>query len=159
MTPALARHSRFTWVLVCWVTLGSALAPMPSAAAETLPAEVRGHVAKLENALDAWNVAEATAELDRLEKTAKVDEDVLHYYRGRIAFEEGRYADAIQELSEAGVEDQAGSYLRLAKETEKVVSKHLKVESEHFVFFYPPGKDALLAPHALETLEAARTAL
>jgi hypothetical protein len=33
------------------------------------------------------------------------------------------------------------------------------VESEHFVFLYPKGKDAVLAPYALEALEAQRAAL
>lgn len=36
---------------------------------------------------------------------------------------------------------------------------HLKAESEHFIFLYPPGKDAVLAPWALEALEAQRAAL
>jgi tetratricopeptide (TPR) repeat protein len=33
------------------------------------------------------------------------------------------------------------------------------VESEHFIFFYPPGKDEILVPYALETLEATHRAM
>lgn len=57
------------------------------------------------------------------------------------------------------MEDSAGSYLRLAKDTLGVVGTHQRIESAHFIFLFPPGRDAVLGPYALETLEAIRTAL
>ena len=38
-------------------------------------------------------------------------------------------------------------------------SDHERAESDHFIFLYPKGKDEVLAPYALETLEAQRAAL
>ena len=62
-------------------------------------------------------------------------------------------------LELAGVEDKPGSYLRLAKDTLAITRDHERAESEHFIFLYPKGKDAVLAPYALEALEAQRAAL
>ncbi|HEX4803965.1 MAG TPA: hypothetical protein VFV14_10650, partial [Myxococcaceae bacterium] len=83
----------------------------------------------------------------------------LQYFQGRIAFEEGRYAEAEQLFTSAGLDDKPGSYLRLAKDTKKITEGFQRAESEHFVFFYPKGKDEILAPYALETLESIRQAL
>src|SRR5690606_35090689 len=44
---------------------------------------------------------------------------------------------------------------RLASDTHEITKNHQRQESEHFVFLHPPGKDEILAPWALETLEAA----
>ena len=52
------------------------------------------------------------------------------------------------------MEDKPGSYLRLAKDTPTITGDHEKAESEHFIFLYPKGKDAVLVPYALEALEA-----
>ena len=121
-------------------------------------ADVRGRVKALEELLDDEDYAGARAELDRL-REEHADNESFDFFAGRVAFGEGRYADAVSSLELAGVEDRPGSYLRLARDTLAITRDHERAESEHFVFFYPRGKDAILAPYALEALEAQRAAL
>ena len=60
----------------------------------------------------------APRELDRAASSDVPDERAARRTsQGRVAFEEGRYADAVALLEQAGVEDKPGSYLRLAKDT------------------------------------------
>ncbi|MFN0064160.1 MAG: peptidase MA family metallohydrolase [Myxococcaceae bacterium] len=112
----------------------------------------------LEEVLSTGDLQEARRLLSRL-KSAGAEPDVVSFFEGRLAFEEGDYAAAVEQLRRAGVEDSAGSYLKLAQDTLAITKKHERAESEHFVFSYPKGKDALLAPYALETLEKIRSAL
>jgi tetratricopeptide (TPR) repeat protein len=128
-------------------------------AGEELKAEAKARLQNIDQHLEDWDVLGAALELAELEKIVPKDIEPLQYYRGRLAFEEGRYTDAVDLLTRAGIGDKNGSYLRLAKDTLKVTKDHQKVESDHFVFYYPPGKDAILAPYALETLELIRQAL
>ena len=51
------------------------------------------------------------------------------------------------------------SSARLIRDTRALTRRHRTVESAHFRFRFPPGKDALLVPYAIETLEAVRAAL
>lgn len=120
------------------------------------PSTYFNRVSKL---LEDWDLEAARSELESMAKFVPNDAETLQYYRGRIAFEEGRYEEAIRDLTAAGIEDKQNSYLRLAKDTHEIVKAHQRVESEHFIFFYPPGKDEILAPYALEAMEAQRKAL
>ncbi|HET6980925.1 MAG TPA: hypothetical protein VFI53_02235, partial [Myxococcaceae bacterium] len=122
------------------------------------PADVRARVRALEELLDEEDYAAAHAELDRLQKGQEKNES-FDFFAGRVAFGEGRYAEAVSALELAGVEDRPGSYLRLARDTLAITRDHERSESEHFIFLYPKGKDAVLAPYALEALEAQRAAL
>ncbi|MET0402835.1 MAG: tetratricopeptide repeat protein [Cystobacter sp.] len=132
----------------------------PSARAEELSrSEAKERLGKVETALDDWDVPGARRELSALEALIPDDIEPLKYYQGRVAFEEGRYPEAVELLQKARIEDKPGSYLRLAKDTRDIIKKHAHVESEHFVFYYPPGKDEVLAPYALETLESIHRAL
>ncbi|MHB8873601.1 MAG: peptidase MA family metallohydrolase [Myxococcaceae bacterium] len=121
--------------------------------------EAKARIQNFEQSLEDWDLPAARLELSELEKLMPAQAEPLAYYRGRLAFEEGRYADAVAELTRAGVSDKPGSYLRLAKDTLKITQDDLRFESEHFVFYYPKGKDELLVPYALETLEKIRSAL
>jgi tetratricopeptide (TPR) repeat protein len=114
---------------------------------------------QVEDALEAWDVDGAEQALAAADPEGDSEDQAVLYFRGRIAFERGEYQKAVDLLARAGVQDRPGSYLRLARDTLAVVEKHQRVESEHFVFTYPPGKDEILAPYALETLEAIRRAL
>ncbi len=114
---------------------------------------------RIDQAINDWDLAAAKRELAELERLGPESAEPLQYFQGRIAFEEGRYADAVQLFTAAGLDEKPGSYLRLAKETQKITQDHRRAESEHFVFFYPKGKDEVLAPYALETLESIRQAL
>lgn len=119
----------------------------------------RATLSQVEQRLDDWDLPGAVALLEGLERELPSDSQPLQYLRGRIAFEEGRYDQAIALLRSAGVPDSPESYLRLARDTAQVTHDHRHLESEHFIFSFPGGKDELLAPYALETLEAARAAL
>ena len=121
--------------------------------------EASAQVARIEQLLEDWDLEGARAEAEALAQVMPADAEPLKYYQGRVAFESGRYEEAVKLLSQAGIPDKPGSYLKLARDTLEVVKGHQSAESEHFVFFYPPGKDAILAPYALETLEAIRKAL
>ena len=122
------------------------------------PADVRARVRALEELLDEEDYAGARAELERLRPGHEQTES-LDFFSGRILFGEGKYAEAVSALELAGVEDRPGSYLRLARDTQVITRDDERAESEHFILFYPRGKDAVLAPYALETLEAQRAAL
>src|SRR4051812_27881000 len=77
--------------------------------------ELKARLLNIEQSLEAWDLPGAKKELAELEHGDVSD---LHeadaYYRGRIAFEEGDYPHAISSLTEAGLKDKPGSYLRLA---------------------------------------------
>jgi len=126
---------------------------------EDLKPEIKAELQLIEQAINDWDISGAKKGLSALELVAPPDVEPIQYYKGRIAFEEGRYDEAVSALSAAGIPDKPGSYLRLAKDTRKVMEHHRRVESEHFIFFYPEGKDEILAPYAIETLEAIREAL
>lgn len=142
-----------------WALWAGLVFSPPTLAAEGVDGEARPLLQKVEQSLEDWNLPGARQALAALEASLSEDSEPLRYVRGRVAFEEGRYGEAVDLLTSAGVEDRNGSYLRLAKETAKVTRDHRTAESEHFIFQYPPGKDEVLVPYALEALEATRTAL
>ncbi len=123
-------------------------------ATSSLKGEAKARLTQVEQALDDWDVGAARRELAELEKLVPAEIEPLKYYQGRVAFEEGQYADAVELLKAAGIEDKPGSYLRLAKDTQAITKDYLTAESEHFIFYYPKGKEEVLVPYALETLEA-----
>jgi tetratricopeptide (TPR) repeat protein len=139
--------------------LALGLLGMPPAHAAPPSPETRARVRALEEMLDEEDYLAARAELERLRGSAPIGGESFDFFSGRVAFGEGRYAEAVEALEAAGVEDRPGSYLRLARDTLAITKNHARAESEHFVFLYPPGKDQVLVPYALETLEAQRAAL
>ena len=150
----------------CWpgrylpvAILGLILPAAQASAAEAPRAEARLRLQRLDQSINDWDLPAAKKELAELERLEPENAESLQYFQGRIAFEEGRYAEAVQLFTAAGLDDKPGSYLRLAKDTKKIIQDHLRAESEHFIFFYPKGKDEILAPYALETLESIRQAL
>lgn len=124
-----------------------------------LKGEAKARIQNLDQYLEDWDLEAARDELAALEKLAPADLEPLAYYQGRIAFEEGRYADAQALLEKAGLTDKPGSWVRLARDTGAITANMERAESEHFVFIYPKGKDAVLVPWALDALEAVRAAL
>ena len=107
-------------------------------------------LAEAEEALGAWDVPRAAALAERLFAERPDDPRVQHLL-GRVRHHQGRYAEAAELLRRAGDDEGA----QLAADTHEITKNHQRQESEHFVFLYPPGKDEILAPWALETLEAA----
>jgi len=103
-----------------------------------------------EEALSAWDVPRAAELAERL-VASHPDEPRLLHLLGRVRHHQGRYAEAAELFRKVGDEERA----RLASDTHEITKNHQRQESEHFVFLHPPGKDEILAPWALETLEAA----
>ncbi|MBE2254270.1 MAG: hypothetical protein IAE78_32370 [Myxococcus sp.] len=124
-----------------------------------LKGEARARIQNLEQYLEDWDVEAAKGELAALEKLAPADVEPLRYFKGRVAFETGDYETAVTELTASGVRDRPGSWLRLVTDTRDIVKDHARVESEHFIFLYPKGKDAVLALWALDALEGIHAAL
>jgi tetratricopeptide (TPR) repeat protein len=124
-----------------------------------LKGEAKARIQNLDQYLEDWDLESAKAELAALEKIAPADIEPLAYYQGRVAFEEGRYEDALKLLEKAGLSDKPGSWIRLAKDTGAIVNAYETAESAHFVILYPKGRDAVLVPWALEALESQRAAL
>ncbi|AKF83810.1 hypothetical protein MFUL124B02_38115 [Myxococcus fulvus 124B02] len=141
------------------LALGLCAATPAFAQESSLKDEVKTRLGQVESALDDWDVPGARRELSEVEALIPADVEPLKYYQGRVAFEEGRYDDAVGLLQGANIEDKPGSYLRLAKDTRDIVKNHQRAESEHFIFLYPKGKEAVLVPYALETLEGIHRAM
>jgi tetratricopeptide (TPR) repeat protein len=91
--------------------------------------EAKARIQNLDQYLEDWDLEAAKAELEALEKLAPADVEPLAYYQGRIAFEEGRYDDALTLLEKAGLTDKPGSWVRLVKDTGAIVRNYAKVES------------------------------
>ncbi len=154
----MRRASLSTVVLL--LALGAATARAQTD--DELPAlagEAKARIQNLEQHLNDWDVEAAHAEWQALAALAGTDAKQVRYFAGRVAFEQGRYEDAVRELTAAGVGDRPGSWLKLAKDSLALTEGYETHESEHFIFRAPKGKDALLAPWALDALEAVRTAL
>ncbi len=142
-------------VLLTLGVLSLLLASVPARAQdEDVRSQAKAHLTELGDSIDSWDLVSARRELAALEKLIPEESEALKYYQGRLAFEEGRYAEAVELLTAAGVEDKPSSYLRLAKDTLAITKSHQKAESEHFIFYYPKGKEEILVPYALETLES-----
>ncbi len=124
-----------------------------------LKGEAKARIQNLEQYLEDWNLPAAKQELAELEKLAPADIEPLRYFKGRVAFEAGDYETAVTELKGSGVRDRPGSWLRLVTDTRDIVKNHERVESEHFIFQYPKGKDAVLALWAMDALEGIHAAL
>ncbi|MBS2029917.1 MAG: hypothetical protein JST54_18595 [Deltaproteobacteria bacterium] len=143
----------------------SDVAPVSDEASEsgepavTVPAEVRDLVEKIEADLDAWDVVGAHAALDELNQKVKSDQQGLMLLQAKVAFYEGRYADALELYKKAGADQRPGGYGQLAADAYAETEHDLVQKSAHFDLYYPPGKDEVLASYALETLENAYAAL
>jgi tetratricopeptide (TPR) repeat protein len=79
---------------------------------------------------------------------------------GLLRFYEHRYQEAVGllETGLAGQHDPYG-YLRMARSAAALAKGWVLVESDHFEVAYPKGKEEVLVPYLLETLEAERAAL
>lgn len=149
---------RALWLML-WALALPALAQDDPPELPELKGEAKARIQNLDQYLEDWDLESAKQELEALGKLAPAQSAPLSYYRGRVAFEEGRYDEAVGLLEQAGLTDKPGSWVRLAKDTGSIVGTAERAESEHFIFLYPKGKDAVLVPWALEALEAARAAL
>lgn len=148
----------FAAALSASLLLGGALPA--SALAE--PPDEAGALRRAWTAVDAWDVPGARRVLDELDASSPSGNAARSEARlkveARVLFEETRLdeaAAAAEQIPEASRD----SLLRLILDTHALTQGHLTAESEHFRFRYPPGRDALLVPYALETLEKIHGAL
>ncbi|WP_164020333.1 peptidase MA family metallohydrolase [Pyxidicoccus trucidator] len=158
----MPKHESPLAVRALFAVLAVAVCCLPPAAwaqDASLKDEVKDRLGRVDQSLDDWDLPGAKRELAEVEPLVPAELEPLKYYQGRLAFEEGRYEDAVSLLQGANIEDKPGSYLRLAKDTRDIIKRHQRAESEHFIFFYPNGKEEVLVPYALETLEAIHRAM
>ncbi len=128
---------------------------LPFDAAAAMDPRVRDGIERVEQALDSWDLERARKALDALLAVDAASGQVRMTV-ARMRFEEGDYAGAVEIYDELGAK---GAWSELARATFKEFRSYEQRESEHFVFRYPAGKDAILAPYALEALEKQYQAL
>ncbi len=121
--------------------------------------EAKARLQNLEQLLDDQDLDGAKQELAALEAVVPDGVESLAWFRGRVAFEDGRYEEAVRQYKLAGLTNRPGGYLRLAEDTLAIVAPMTTRESANFVIHYTPGRDELLVDWALDALEAARVAL
>jgi tetratricopeptide (TPR) repeat protein len=111
-------------------------------------------------------VEEADKDLAALLKARPHDPDVA-FLDGNLLFLHGEYERAAERLGEAlGKDsrpgepgDDARMLRELAQATAEATRGFVETRGKHFVVRHAPGKDALIAPYALEALERAWEAL
>lgn len=126
------------------------LALLLSSAPGAPPPATRALYAQILDALEGWDIDRAQALIGSLQ-ASDGEGPVTEELRGRVRFFQGDYAGATALLQ--GSESNAA---KLATASLAETSADDQRESAHFILRFPRGKDALLAPYALETLERAR---
>lgn len=139
------------------VVLAALFAPAPAHAAPTLSERVEA----IESNLEAWDLPGARRELTALEQTLTDTQpgQTLLLMQAKVAFFSSNYALAVQRYEEAGAESGPNSYRKLAEDALAETRDDKTIRSAHFELGWSPGKDEVLVPWALETLEAAYAAL
>jgi tetratricopeptide (TPR) repeat protein len=128
------------------------------AVALSIPAP--GPTAQALSAIGREDIPGAQALLEPLLVSAPHD-GAVDLLAGILRFHQQRYGEALELLERgkpAGPE-LAGQFLELARKARDVTQGYGRAEGEHFTISYPKGKDEILAPYLLETLEAQRAAL
>ncbi len=107
--------------------------------------------------LEAWDTLAARRIADAL--VAREPSDVgPQALLARVKFDQGDYAGAVAIAQRLG-EDVDPAFAELARATLEETRGYQTRESEHFIFAFRPGKDAVLAPYGLEALEKQYAAL
>lgn len=145
--------------------LALAVPPRPALAAAPAPADddvtdpADGAPDRILHELKAWDIEAAEALVKDLEKVAP-DDRGTQFLAGRVAFELGDYDRAVDQLAKAlGPGAEHSEDYRLALGAQQENRNTVVEESAHFSIRYKPGKDAALVPYAMESLEAAYTAV
>jgi len=133
-------------------------------AALPAPARSTSQIAeRIDSDLEAWDIEGAQRGLDELTSEDR-GSVAAAYFRARVLFEQGKYAESVAAFGEArsrGAAQVNGfeAQVRLAQAAADEVKGDEAQESAHFVVYTRPGKDALLVPYALEALEKAYATL
>jgi len=139
------------------------VAPLPGgegpSQVDAAPPGARARVSQIETDLERWDAVGARAALTALEQQVGAHTPELAPLQAKVLFYEGRYAEAAALYKAAGADDRAGSFRKLSEDALAETKDDVVQKSAHFDLYYPKGKEAVLAPYALETLEAAYQAL
>ena len=109
-------------------------------------------------------IEEAQKEIDALVRAKPHDPEVA-FVEGDLLLHRGEYARAAERFGEAAgklrgrVAEEAKQLRDLARATDETTKGYVALRGTHFVVWHKPGRDDLLAPYALETLEKAMAAL
>lgn len=127
------------------------------------PALAQGGVSNTVSAigarLEAWDIEGADRLARELERV-QPDDPATRFMLGRVAFEQGRYEQAVKLLGAAlGPSASRNPDYQLAQAAYEQAQGTVVEESAHFSVRYRPGKDAALVPYTLETMERAYEAL
>jgi tetratricopeptide (TPR) repeat protein len=134
-------------------------APMSSPAAP--PADLDAAAKRVDDLLDTWQFKEAAAALAALE-TAAPNAPATSYLQGYHKFLTGDYDGAVRALSTAASAAPENGELKslkdLAAAARDAIKDFREERSAHAIVHYAP-EDAVLAPYARDTVEAAVAAL
>ena len=136
------------------VAAGLLLAAAPAGAA---PRALDRRVVGALEALAAEDVEGARAVVEPL-LASDPDDPGVRLAAGILRFHEQRYGEAIDLIESSGLGDPSG-YLALAKAARDVTRDDDREESDHFAVSRPKGKDRVLVPYLVETLEKQRALL
>jgi tetratricopeptide (TPR) repeat protein len=126
---------------------------------------VASRLERVDELLFQWRVSDAAEVAEELYRELP-DVPAVQAAAGKVKFHQADYAGAVRLLEKAATAFQGGNaraadaaleggFLELARRTQEVTRGYRAVDSAHFSFRVKPGKDEVLAPYALEALEAA----
>jgi tetratricopeptide (TPR) repeat protein len=136
---------------------GAAQAPPPSSESSSSspsPANVADRLAQGHRALLTWQLDEAAAVAQELDRTLP-DVPPVQALLGAVRFHQGDFDGAVRLLRRAAEAGEAPALLSLAESTLEETRGSVAMESEHFIVRVPAGKDELLQPIAIDALEDA----
>ncbi len=145
----------------CLVATALVLAALPAGAVPTPRRDrtISGDVIKAARFLQSARLEDARALLADLEKRAP-DSPEVKWLRAELAFQTGKYGDALallDKLGDTAVDGLVGQTKKLARSSLGVTETFVDVLSpkKHFVIRHAPGPDATIAILAGEVLDAA----
>jgi tetratricopeptide (TPR) repeat protein len=147
------RISTFFSCLVAGVFVVTATASSTSSAASTAES-VADRIAQGNALLTDWQLDQAAAIAAELDAQLP-DVPPVQALLGAVKFHQGDYDSAVRLLRRAAEAGEAPALLPLAESTLEETRGSVSRESEHFVVRVPAGKDEVLFPIALVSLEQA----
>lgn len=103
---------------------------------------------RINELLERWDVNEGEKEIGKI----PLNTPEAFYLRGKLEFLKGNYDLSVEFLKKAGLE-QDDVFLKLVENTANYTANFTSHESEHFIIRYLRGKDEILIPYLLDTLE------
>ena len=148
-----ARHALARMFAILLLAVVCASAPLSVAHAQT---------SRQVNALlDAWRMKEARQSLESFTQKNGEDSEEALYLRGRYAFFEGNYSEAVALMDRALAKYPENAMWKAdrdiidaTREVTKDYEKHTSPDGK-FIVYIEPGRDRVLLPYAFEALDAA----